>query len=179
MLVGCVQCPVTDRGTEQLGAGSTSSTRCKSPLSIAGALNSKGLAHDGATAGDNLKVGHGTSSTAGSGRSRGKGSEGRGRSAREVGAHGTRLLQKSLHLEETNDVRRDHNNCRGKESMQVKEKKQIPQVGGGRPLSKRGCQLLDADWRDPTHAASAGTSFPMGTFRIYVWPISEVREVGI
>ena len=99
MTAGRVQRTTARRGLVGLDAGDAGRTGGESLRTAhTGTLHREGLAHDGAAAGQDLEVGHGTASGAGtSGRREGAQSGGRG--ALEEGAHGPGLLEHCLHDE--------------------------------------------------------------------------------
>jgi hypothetical protein len=98
---GGVQCPLASRCAQRLHAGNSSGARGEALGTVkAGTLDSQGLAHDRTAASQDLEIGHSATSraAAGTGSSR-ECAEGGGRSPLEERAHGTRLLQKSLHCD--------------------------------------------------------------------------------
>lgn len=99
MTAGGVQRTIASRGLVGLDAGDAGGTGSE-PLGTAhtGTLHGEGLAHDGAAAGQDLEVGHGAASGAGTS-GRGKGAQSGGRGALEEGAHGPGLLEHCLHDE--------------------------------------------------------------------------------
>lgn len=98
---GGVQCPLAGRCAQRLHAGNSGGARGEALGTVkAGTLDSQGLAHDRAAASQDLEIGHSATSRAAAGTSSGRErAEGGRRSPLEERAHGTRLLQKSLHCD--------------------------------------------------------------------------------
>lgn len=103
MTAGRVQRPLAIRSFEGLDTRDTSGARGEAlGTAHAGTLHGQSLAHDRATAGQDLEIGHGTASGARTG-GRGEGAQRRRRRALEKRAHSTGLLKHCLHVEVNGD----------------------------------------------------------------------------